>query len=301
MLESNILETLIALVFIYLLLSLAVSTLVEAFAQIRSLRAKKLQKVIESMLKAASKNTDKSITKETFGEQFYKHPLINNFGKLSKKWSHTQVPSYLTANNFSTVLLDLLIKNQNNKNNTSTAQKDIHALLDNISDSDFKETLTTFLGTTKNDWDTFKKEIENWYDNTMERFTGYYKRHTQLWLFIFGFVFCVFFNADTISIVSKLTNNPASRLAIVEQATQYIHDHQANFSADSLAHGKKIQQDTLKNRDDGQQFLAEVDSLRKSIISTDLKQAQTTLGLGWSTEELDTLDFPGWVLKIIGI
>ena len=135
----------------------------------------------------------------------------------------------------------------------------------------------------------------------MERFTGYYKRHTQLWLFIFGFVFCVFFNADTISIVSKLTNNPASRLAIVEQATQYIHDHQANFSADSLAHGKKIQQDTLKNRDDGQQFLAEVDSLRKSIISTDLKQAQTTLGLGWSTEELDTLDFPGWVLKIIGI
>ncbi len=47
---------------------------------------------------------------------------------------------------------------------------------------------------------TFKVKLEQWFDDTMQRATGWYKRYTQFVLFIIGMVMAVVFNVDTIAI-----------------------------------------------------------------------------------------------------
>lgn len=353
MLGSHLLEVLIALIFVYLLLSLGVSTIVEIIAQLRSLRAKKLQSVIKELLNAKFKQVEQESSPDTgsLGDKFYKHSIIKNFGKLTKKkipFLKTQLPSYLTANNFSTVIIDLLIKEQENKNkdsdksneqedslsnklpsSTNINYKDINlkSLIDDLDNSDLKDTLETFLKSANDDIEVLKKKIENWYNDTMVRFTGYYKRHTKLWLFIIGLLLCIVLNADTFFIIDKLSKDPETRLALVEQATQYVKDHQNEFAQNSNTNdeqGEKsngddvtINTDSLKqkaNDSEGKKFLQNLDSLRRNIISDDLKQASTWLGMGWNDEEFKNLSIKTpdkeisfwsliwiWILKIVGI
>jgi hypothetical protein len=52
----------------------------------------------------------------------------------------------------------------------------------------------------------------------MDRVTGWYKRHTQVWTFIVALLIAVSINADTLQIARRLWTDPTLRSQIVEQA-----------------------------------------------------------------------------------
>lgn len=71
---------------------------------------------------------------------------------------------------------------------------------------------------------------EVWFNNSMDRVSGAYKRHTQAFLFLIGMVLACMLNADTIQMWKQLAGNDALRTAMAERAARLIP------ALDSLVH-----------------------------------------------------------------
>ncbi|HEY9749424.1 MAG TPA: hypothetical protein V6C63_12130 [Allocoleopsis sp.] len=74
--------------------------------------------------------------------------------------------------------------------------------------------------TIENEVRQLQVEIENWFDRSMERATGVYKRNAKGVAIILGSLIAITANADTFHIVNRLSKNTVLRNAIVESATQ---------------------------------------------------------------------------------
>jgi len=96
--------------------------------------------------------------------------------------------------------------------------------------------------------------------------TEWYKGKIRIILFVIGFVSCVTFNADTISIVKNLSANPEVRKALVNQAEALNNNYES-------AH---IKSDSTKTLDE---LKVEMKNLNMQI-----SDASSLLGLGWSFE-----------------
>lgn len=66
-----------------------------------------------------------------------------------------------------------------------------------------------------------RRNVEQWFNDAMDRAGGWYKRHTQLWLVLIGLLFAMAFNIDTIAIATDLWSDPTLRQSVVEQAQKY--------------------------------------------------------------------------------
>jgi len=231
---------------------------------------------------------------------FYNHPLIKFLGEDK----YNSKPSYIKKEAFSKVIIDLL------KGKNLQPGDDIKPLIQkSIDDGKFawdntpidKETLNYIRSVwtdAQGEVDVFRKSMEQWFDETMERCSGWYKKHTQYILLGIGFLIAVAFNVDSISIEKKLQKDPALRATIVQQADAFTkahpnlyqerisdlnknnlpsytqHDSATNkVKADSIARAKS---DSLINR--GKELTHKADSL----INGDIAKVNGMLGLGWS-------------------
>jgi hypothetical protein len=73
-------------------------------------------------------------------------------------------------------------------------------------------------------------EIETWFDRSMERATGVYKRNAKGVAIILGSLIAVTANADTFFIVNRLSRDTVLRNAIAESATQIANQPQNNLN-----------------------------------------------------------------------
>ncbi len=249
MFGSVVLDVTIGLVFIYLLYSLLATLLNEIIATNIGMRARFLRKGIERMLndeyikkyenalgfwnkvrvfffnlKIRTKDFLLLETKEykkSIAAKFYDHPSI--YYMAENQW-HSK-PSYLNAADFSTVVISMLlkeggtdadkaarIKNALNKNEFNVngkiikiAPETLSELKDRFADVDF-------------DFLKFKASLEKWYDSTMERASGWYKRKVQLFLFVIGFFIAASFNVNTFNIVKVLSKDKDARNQLVAMA-----------------------------------------------------------------------------------
>ncbi len=72
----------------------------------------------------------------------------------------------------------------------------------------------------KGDIDVFKKELEAWFDNRMERTSGWYARNMRLFTLAMSFVLVAGLNADTLFVVKKLSHDSEARKKMIAMATQ---------------------------------------------------------------------------------
>lgn len=97
MFGSATIEIAIGMIFIFLLLSLVCSTINEWIASIFNLRGKTLQSGIRRLLEDPEG--------QWLAGEFYNHPIIRG---LSRGESRVVLPSYISADTFTTVLMDIL-------------------------------------------------------------------------------------------------------------------------------------------------------------------------------------------------
>ncbi|WP_073074213.1 hypothetical protein [Phormidesmis priestleyi] len=64
----------------------------------------------------------------------------------------------------------------------------------------------------------FKGEIQIWFDRSMDRASGVYKRNAKGVTFLIGFLIALVVNADTFHMVSRLTTDPTLRDALAKKA-----------------------------------------------------------------------------------
>ncbi len=243
MFGSYILDVAIGLVFVYMLLSLLCSTINEqVITRILSLRAKTLEDGIKNML--ADPQGD--LTK-----QVYENPLIKGLSQnaLSEK---PRKPSYIPSDLFAQAVMALNVV-QTYKNTPA------------MQNSAIPLALASLLQKANGDPAKELAYIEHWYNDTMDRVSGWYKRNVQIIIFILGFVIVVGLNVDTLAIITNLSNDTVIRAGFVSAV---------QGSAASTSH-------------------ADLSTLQKAF-----EQIQPVIG--WSSSTLPT-DLSSWILKIVGL
>lgn len=66
-----------------------------------------------------------------------------------------------------------------------------------------------------------RSNTEEWFNNTMDRASGWYKRNAQVWSFSVGLVIALVLNVDTLNIVQTLWQQPTLRQSIAATAQSY--------------------------------------------------------------------------------
>jgi hypothetical protein len=148
----------------------------------------------------------------SLSDAFYNHPLIKS---LARPGDH---PSYVPPKTFALTLLDIFAKGQTAAATAEQRVAQIKASIDNLPDSDVKKSLQALLVNCTDSVTQVEKKLEDWFDNSMDRVSGWYKNRVQIWTIVIASLVTILANADTIQIAQKLMINPALRDKIVEEA-----------------------------------------------------------------------------------
>lgn len=217
MFGSSMLDVAFGLVFVYLLLSIICTAANEIIAGLFRLRSGSLKQGIKEIL--AQQGVD------GLADRFYDHPLIKSLSKGTKK------PSYIPSRAFALTLVDLI--GQSKKHGSFLSIDKIRAAVaGNLpGDSELRNILQLFLDDAGKDTEKVLANIEAWFNASMDRVAGWYKRKIQIITFVVAVAIVGALNADTLQIVRTLSVDDAVRQIIVAQAEEYIKQHPEGIAA----------------------------------------------------------------------
>lgn len=193
-----ILELAIGLSFVYLLLALICTTVNETIAGLTKRRASFLEKGINALFADDSELKNKLLC----------HPLITSLAPTKDT-----TPSYLPASKFALALMDILTGN-------GKPAYDSQALREGVSklkQPSLQRSLSALVSDPE-DASADQQKIESWFNECMDRVSGWYKRRTTLWIWILAGIITIGINADSMQISRKLWTSQAMRSAVVESA-----------------------------------------------------------------------------------
>lgn len=192
-------------------------------------------------------------------------------------------------------LIDLLIREVDNKtlDEVKARMAELTDVVAKLPKKISPDTLTHFQNLFKDaqyDLDRFRLILENWFNETMDRATGWYKRQTQIILLITGFIIAIIANVDTLKLYKILAKDKKVRDQMVNMAVQ----SQGKYSAAI---------DTLRQRTRDSTVHKEADStvvVTKTVVATtgdsvldatykilqkDIATSESILGLGWCSSD----------------
>lgn len=205
MFGSAILDTAVGLIFVFLVVSLTVSAANELLAALFKWRASNLSLGIRQLLQ------DPSVT--GLVTRFYGHPLIESLSAKGKK------PSYIPSRTFALALLDIISPTNPEKDRTLD---DLKAGIENLPSS-LQVTFRVLLDEAQHDLEEFKTQLEIWFNSTMERASGWYKRKTQILQLALALIIVVLANIDSVRIAKSLSGvNSPLRDSIRDAAHSFI-------------------------------------------------------------------------------
>ncbi|MEG3911810.1 hypothetical protein Q5691_27220 [Microcoleus sp. w1-18aA5] len=97
-------------------------------------------------------------------------------------------------------------------------------------------------GDTQEQLERFQKEIEIWFDQSMERASGVYKRNARGVAILLGTAIAVAANADSIHIINRLSKDSMLRSTVNVYAEQLVEKN-AKTKLDNLTSLRKVQKD----------------------------------------------------------
>ena len=272
--NSNVIDVVIGVVFMYLTLGIVCTAANEWVAAVTRRRGKMLRKGVTQLL--ANQPTQEDKNPEGLASEFYQHPLIT---KLHDGKRH---PAYLSPRTFSTVMSDLL-KSGEEPGPRSGAEA--------LPDGQVRKSLLALLNPSENGNSETdgKRELETWYNESMDRVSGWYKRRTQLWTIGIAFVVTLGANANTIHFVRQLRADPVLRTAVMEEAKVRAQKPRPNVSVEYQDEDDPTNPTVIRN--EGNRL-------------SEKEQQQLGQLLGWHGSWRDNLKpetFLGWLLTILAL
>ena len=219
MFDHPIIDVILGLVFFYVVLSLVASAMQEWIASLFALRSKNLWAGVQTLIG------------ETYAKKVYEHPLIDNLAKKGK------MPSYIAPGTLSTVLMHVISKQDGAKQDILASGAQAKDLIDKIPDDNpLKDILGAILDDDQDTVHDLKHKLAGWFDEGMNRVSGWYKRKAKIWIFVVAAVLTVATNASSIHIAEELWRNDALRTQIVAQAEAAVQeDHPSALEAADYA------------------------------------------------------------------
>jgi hypothetical protein len=298
----NVLDVAIGLVVVYLLLSLICSSVNEGIESLLKNRARQLERGIREIL------SDPEGTQ--LAHLVYNHPLISglfqgqyNPAQLRKSWwgrgkvyAQKNLPSYMPAANFALAVLDIVLPATKEQPGgaagslqplgAATADSGValrHAAL-NFPVPEVSRALVILIDASGRDVTRVRLSIEAWFNSTMDRVSGWYKRRTQIILFAVGLAMAATLNIDTVDTCNHLVSDPSLRSSLVATAQEYAKNETLSGQRAAVPAPAGAEDQGNRSADRVEQNLSRLHALGVPI--------------GWSKAPQDGYH---WFLKIAGI
>jgi hypothetical protein len=253
MFEHPIFDIAIGLVLIYALLSIIVSILIEVWNQYRQSRGKLLVVAIKQLLRDP--------LNKHYGELLLEHFLIKNLCNPDDR----RPPQYISANLFAEALIDIIAQQARhtfvtlelpkvgergvelcvatdssertiNERDSAGGEREasvkevIHRFklgLESMEPSPLRDALFSMYDKSGQDYDKLKTRLETWYDDYMERVSGWYKRRQGKNALIFGFLVAIGLNVDSLHLLHSLSMDEGLRQELNDMAVRVADDYRA--------------------------------------------------------------------------
>jgi hypothetical protein len=307
------LDLAIGLAFIFFLLSTLAATIQEFIAAILGLRARTLEQGLRSMLEDPARGWE-------FVDKVYDHDLVRSlyrtppaFGKRAKAkpktagtGRHTKVaergplaraghffwrtkgPSYLSPRAFALALLDTVAPGPDKKTIFTKGDAALKEL-----PLELQKRLRPLISNAEGDVEKLRTNVEAWFDDTMARASGWYKRKSQIILIVIGIVLVPAINANAIKMGERMWKDNAVRAAVVAQA-------QAAAQASPTPTGQQ------KSAAKKTKSSAEAEKLNQAAKDVD-KVVKVGIPIGWRGDAVPrgggeiAMSLAGWALTILAI
>jgi hypothetical protein len=247
---NAVIELAIGLIVLYSLLSLMCSKTNELLANVLSLRARNLRRAIRHLVGDAY--VIKVYEHPMIMSLYRGDPRPQ---KGIRRWFQSPGPSYLPAQKFVIAVLDstcptavtaepplppdpgdrlqyALTAEREDGDPVGTGvtagpvpgspapgqvDRDITSEIDQITDAELKRSLETLWRAASHNVVTFRAGVEQWFDHTMDRASGWYKRLAQTMALVLGLLIAVGLNVDTVHVSERLWADAPLRSAVLEQ------------------------------------------------------------------------------------
>ena len=205
MLDHPAIDIALATILFYIVLSLVASSVQEWIASMFGLRSKNLRAGIERLIG------------DQYAERVYRHPLIGNLAKEGK------LPSYIAPGTLSTVLLELIARDNASKSYATCTADEVRGIVGKINpDHPLKEIFDTWLTDGEDTANTLKNRLASWFDEGMSRMSGWYARRVKVIIFVIAAAVTIATNASSIHLVEQLWSNDALRTQLAAQAVAAV-------------------------------------------------------------------------------
>ena len=199
--SSPIVDVALGLIFFYVVMSLVASAVQEWVATLVGLRASNLRQGLERLIG------------DEYARKLYEHPAISNLAKSGKK------PSYLSTDTVGRVLMEVIAKEAGEESFDAKSADEAKALVSKIPEGNpVRAILLSLIDGGENEVDGFRTRLAGWFDEGMERVSGWYKRKAKMVILAIATISTVAFNASSIHIAKELWENDALRARIAAEA-----------------------------------------------------------------------------------
>ena len=250
--DTRMIEVTIGLVLVFAMTSLLAAAVQEGWSSIFGLRGKVLHRAIVSFL-----GDD-----EAFATAVLKHPLLVSLSPETQAEDNKRRPSYIGGDSIVAALLAHLVQTHTAGVRPTSPLELVQAVLAVASrqipaDSalapsqpaallagaelqrpnvQFARGLYSLVMGVENDWPAFEARMVGWFDAVGARSTGWFKRRTQVGVFVIGLLTAAAVNINPIVIGPRLWQDEALRKTVVTAAERASADYaQASSSAASGA------------------------------------------------------------------
>lgn len=214
-----IIDLAISFSLLYLVLSLVASEIQGLLTTVLEWRAKHLRESIVNLLGGKS-------SEDPIIEKLYNNPLIKSLNQKDLSRAKSIGPSYIASEVFARAFLETI-------EDLSPTSDNIDSLVENIKVSSLPDTLKeNFLVLTKlakskvkkteNQLEQLEKEVRDWYDRSMERATGVYKRNAKAAALIVALFIVIVANVDTVYIAKSLAQDKILLSTITQASEQFM-------------------------------------------------------------------------------
>lgn len=210
MFGSTVLAVILGLIFVYFLFSMIISKVNETVATKLAWRSRELEKWLRKTLDPPDPENQPPVSSEKFKQS----TLITS---ITPEGSKLKLPTYVSPRTFSLAILDLLAPGDEQVTTIDQVKK---AVADLPPNHPAKAPLTRLAIEAGDNLAALRAGIEGWYNDSMARVSGWYKRRVQRWLLVYALLVTLILNVDTIQIARTLWGQDAVREAVVAQAAR---------------------------------------------------------------------------------
>jgi hypothetical protein len=268
MLNNAALDIAIGLVLMFLVLSLMGTVVNEYISTLMKLRASILKNAIENLLDNPALRAD-----------FYNHGLID--GTKQATGDH---PSYFSGQTFAMAVVGSI-----DAAKTVPSFADVKTAVENMPDCNIRDVLLTQLTKANGDLDKLRNGIASYFDASMDRVSGIYKRYLK-WISLgVGLVIVLALNADSIKVGSALWSDSSLRAQMVQSANDFLNNNVQPPAPTADANAAVTAESTTA-------FADRLDTLNATI---------RPLPIGWKASDFfSPLSWNGlesWLMKFFGL